>query len=115
MPLREFAITFGRSTLIREAYRNRGQKHGKREKFRRQPSENVPYKAADVARRGKGNREGSSRQAARGEQEITSPDVRSFGFRALHSTDLEKPTAPSEGECKRGKRPAGARAKVRKG
>lgn len=60
-------------------YRNRGQKHGKREKFRRQPSENVPYKAADVAREGRVMGGGRTR----GEQEITSPDVRSFGFRAL--------------------------------
>lgn len=36
-----------------EAYRNRGQKHGKREKFRRQPSERAPYKAADVAQGGR--------------------------------------------------------------
>lgn len=45
-----------------EAYRNHGQKHGKREKFRRQPSESVPYKAADASKGGQGNgREGVGR------------------------------------------------------
>lgn len=69
------------------ACRDCEQKHGKREKFRRQPSENVPYKAVDAVR----GRRGKGREAAPGEQEITSPDVRSFGFRAPRPRSWEKP------------------------
>lgn len=50
---------------------------------------------------------GESQEAAPGEQEITSPDVRSFGFRAPRYRSWEKPATPSESECKRGKRLTG--------
>lgn len=45
------------------ACRDCGQKHGKREKFRRQPSENVPYKAADAAREEGQGSKGCTRRA----------------------------------------------------
>lgn len=56
--------------------RGRGRGRGKRSKFRRQRG--AAYKAAGA--------KASGREARRVGQEITSPDVRSFGFRALCTT-----------------------------
>lgn len=56
--------------------RERGRGRGKRSKFRRQRG--AAYKAAGA--------KASGREARRVGQEITSPDVRSFGFRALCTT-----------------------------
>lgn len=59
--------------------RERGRGRGKRSKFRRQRG--AAYKAAGA--------KASGREARRVGQEITSPDVRSFGFRALCTTQEE--------------------------
>lgn len=66
MSLQVLAGTFGRALVDPNSgtYRDRGQKHGKRGKFRRQPSQNVPYKAADVARVGGTGRTGGRTRRA---------------------------------------------------
>lgn len=109
---RMLATTFDRSTLIRERYRDRGQKHGKRGKFRRQPTENVPYKAARVRRAGDGGPGGRIRRA--GNYVSGRPDVRSASEHQ-GTESWEKPAVPSEGEHKARGKADRARAGARGG
>lgn len=81
-----FATTFGQSTLIQEHAGTAGRSMENERSFVDNPRRMYPTK-----RQTRQGRRGKGREAAPGEQEITSPDVRSFGFRAPRHRSWEKP------------------------
>lgn len=85
-----FATTFDWSILIRERAGTAGRSMENERSFVDNPWRMYPTKRQTRQGR-KRERGGKGREAAPGEQEITSPDVRSFGFRAPRHRSWEKP------------------------